>query len=89
MAQRTTKALEAIRFLDVLRELIGTDRKVLIPKNDITNDLPERRIGWTDANDQVYLMPDLSRQAVEEARAPTGSARSARRRCTPSSRAWA
>ena len=73
MAQRTTAALEAIRFLDVLRELIISERRVLVPKGGTSSEPPERRIGWKDNSDgSIYLMPDISRAAVEEALRPNG-----------------
>lgn len=73
MAMRTTAALEAIRFLDVLRELIISGRRVLVPKGGTSSEPPERRIGWRDNIDaSIYLMPDISRQAVEEALRPNG-----------------
>jgi len=46
---------------------------VLVPKGSTSSEMAERRIGWRDTGDEsVYLMPDLSRQAVEEALRPHG-----------------
>jgi hypothetical protein len=73
MAQRTTTAMEAIRFLDVLRELIITGQKVLVPKGSTSSEAPDRYVGWRDQKDEsVYLAPDLSRAAVDYLLRPHG-----------------
>ncbi len=73
MAQRTTTAMEAIRFLDALRELIITGQKVLVPKGSTCSEAPDRYVGWRDQKDEsVYLAPDISRAAVDNLLRPNG-----------------
>jgi hypothetical protein len=69
MAEATAESLEAMRFLAILRELLVTERAVLLTRDPVTafDDPPhnkDRQIGWRD-KDGIYLLPTLARQAVD------------------------
>ncbi len=70
MAEATAESLEATRFLAILRELLVTDRSVLLIRDpaSLLDDPPahhkDRQIGWRD-EDGIYLLPTLARQAAD------------------------
>lgn len=69
MANRTSDALEANRFIDSLRELLDSGRALLLKPEQRTPDAPsdkDRHIGWLLSNGTVYLIPNISRQLVEK-----------------------
>jgi hypothetical protein len=65
MAERTSQALEAIRFLDALRGLLVSGRCVLVPRGEEATVAPERVIGWQAEDGSAYLAPALARAAAE------------------------
>jgi hypothetical protein len=67
MATYTAEALEATRFLATLRELLASQRYLLLKKgeNPTTESERDRMLGWRNDDDSVYLLPALARDAVE------------------------
>lgn len=72
MVKFTTQSLEANRFLDALRELIGSGRGILIRDRSISpatlHDQRDRDrcIGWEDGAG-IYLMPDVTMALLDRA----------------------
>jgi hypothetical protein len=69
MAHSTVEALEGVRFVNALRDLLAIGRAVLLPRQVAypdpgTREL-ERVIGWEDGNGGAYVIPNVSRFAVE------------------------
>ena len=65
MAAYTAESLEAHRFLATLRELLVSERYLLLPRGQRGTDADrDRLLGWREANG-VYLLPTVSREAVE------------------------
>lgn len=66
MASATAESLEASRYLAVLRELLASQRYILLPKGEAPTNESERdrMLGWKDDDGSVYLLPKLARDAV-------------------------
>ncbi len=66
MASATAESLEASRYLSVLRELLASQRYILLPKGEAPTNESERdrMLGWRDPDGSVYLLPKLARDAV-------------------------
>jgi hypothetical protein len=65
MAAYTAESLEAHRFLATLRELLVSERYLLLPKGQRVTDADhDRLLGWRDTNG-VHLLSTVSREAVE------------------------
>jgi|GEM_PF-3946576 len=66
MASQTAESLEASRYLEAVRELLANEEAVLVPRHfSIVGEDRGRMIGWKDDNDNAYLMPLVTRKAVE------------------------
>jgi Domain of unknown function (DUF3854)/Domain of unknown function (DUF927) len=67
MASYTAEALEASRYLATLRELIVSQRYLLLKKGESPTNESERdrMLGWRDTDASVYLLPVLAKAAVE------------------------
>lgn len=71
MADQTTEALAALRYLDALRELVTTGQALLVPRpvGVPTDPDRDRMIGWRDS-DGIYLLPKLALHAVKRLLGP-------------------
>jgi hypothetical protein len=70
MADSTAESLEALRFLSALRELLATDRALLVDKAKAGRDLitpqdRDRVIGWVDKDGSVYLLTEVTINLIE------------------------
>lgn len=69
MAKSTTEALECVRFLGALRELLATGQGVLIPRGlpaaDMSQHDRERLIGWKD-DAGIYLLPTVALERIRK-----------------------
>lgn len=63
MAENTSVAIEAERFIAALRELLASGRYVLRGLND---ELGLMGLGWMNGDGSAYLMPVIARRAVED-----------------------
>ena len=73
MAKSTTEALECVRFLAGLRELLATGQGVLIytgrSAEDVTQHERERMVGWQD-EEGVYLLPSAALEHIRKLLGP-------------------
>lgn len=65
MARFTKQSLEAVRFIEALREVLISGRVVLLsdramPLDSVISADRDRIIGWNDGNDGAYLLPDIT-----------------------------
>jgi len=69
MAKATTEALEAVRFLAGLRELLATGQGVLIDRSRKEEDVPlherDRMVGWID-DEGIYLLPTVAMERIRK-----------------------
>lgn len=69
MAKSTTEALECVRFLGALRELLATGQGVLIPRDlpaaDVSQHDRERLVGWKD-DAGIYLLPTVALERIRK-----------------------
>ncbi|MBW3636333.1 MAG: hypothetical protein KY445_07700, partial [Armatimonadetes bacterium] len=66
MGIQTAESLEAHRYIEALRQLLATQRFVLVPRlGEAVFGQEERQIGWFD-DQGVYLLPDLAYRAACE-----------------------
>lgn len=72
MAKSTTEALEAVRFLAGLRELLATGQGTLIDLDSMINATAherERMIGWKD-DEGIYLLPTVALERIRKVLGP-------------------
>ena len=73
MAKATTEALECVRFLAALRELLATGQGTLINRyrkqEDVGLHERERMVGWID-DDGIYLLPTTAIERVRKVLGP-------------------
>jgi hypothetical protein len=69
MAKMTTEALEAVRFLSGLRELLATGQATLIECSRKPEDVSlyerDRMVGWQD-DEGVYLLPTVALERIRK-----------------------
>ncbi len=70
MADSTAESLEALRFLSALRELLATDRALLVDRakagrDHITPQDRDRVIGWVDSDGSAYLLTEVTVNLIE------------------------
>ncbi|MBX3001920.1 MAG: hypothetical protein KF893_25570 [Caldilineaceae bacterium] len=72
MAEGTAESLEALRFLAALRELLATDRALLLDKSGagtgviiINPQDRDRVIGWEDTDGSAYLLAEMTISLIE------------------------
>lgn len=69
MAKSTTEALECVRFLAALRELLATGQGILIPRAvpavDVSQHDRERLVGWKDEAG-IYLLPTVALERIRK-----------------------
>jgi hypothetical protein len=72
MGDGTTEALEARRYLRTLRELLATERHLLLKSTETISfdSQRDRVIGWKLDDETIALLPALARQAVDRALGP-------------------
>jgi hypothetical protein len=63
MAELTVVTLEAVRFIDGLRQLLASAQAVLTPRNTVGVH-SSAHIGWRDANGDALLLPRVARKKV-------------------------
>jgi len=63
MAENTSVAIEAERFIAALRELLASGRYVLRRLDD---ELGSQGLGWMNGDGSAYVMPVIARRAVED-----------------------
>jgi hypothetical protein len=73
MAKSTTEALEAVRFLAGLREILATGQGTLIQRGKHKEDVPiherERMVGWKD-DEGIYLLPTTALERIRKVMGP-------------------
>ena len=73
MARSTAEALEAVRFLAGLRELMATGQATLIERSRTPNDVSlherDRMVGWRD-DEGIYLLPTAALERIRKAFGP-------------------
>ncbi len=73
MARATTEALEAVKFLAGLRELLATGQGVLIHREALASNVSvherDRMIGWID-DEGVYLLPTAAVERIRKMLGP-------------------
>jgi len=72
MAKSTTEALEAVRFLAGLRELLATGQGALIDLSSaitVTAHERERMVGWKDS-EGIYLLPTVTLERIRKVMGP-------------------
>jgi DNA primase catalytic core len=74
MAHNTATSLEATRYLVVLRELLVSERYILLKVTEQPTMESERTrvIGWQAEDGSAYLLPKLARAAVDSVLGPRG-----------------
>ncbi|MBI4332609.1 MAG: DUF927 domain-containing protein [Chloroflexi bacterium] len=67
MAHATARALEATRWLEALRALLG-GRCILLDHGEEPRDSEERDryLGWRGPDGSLYIVPELARKAIEQ-----------------------
>lgn len=69
MGEHTTQALEAIRYLEALRQLLTSGRVILLDSTaqpqPVDPTAIDRFVGWEDGGGGAYLIPDVAREKVE------------------------
>lgn len=69
MARSTAEALEAVRFLTGLRELLATGQGVLIHRGrketDVSLHERDRMVGWRD-DEGIYLLPTVALERIRK-----------------------
>ena len=73
MARSTAEALEAVRFLSGLRELLATGQATLVERGKAREDVPlherERMVGWKDS-EGIYLLSTVALERVRKVFGP-------------------
>lgn len=73
MARSTAEALEAVRFLAGLRELMATGQATLIERSRMPSDVSlherDRMVGWRD-DEGIYLLPTAALERIRKAFGP-------------------
>ena len=73
MARSTAEALEAVRFLAGLRELLATGQATLVERSRKPEDVPlherDRMVGWRD-DDGIYLLPTAALERIRRVFGP-------------------
>lgn len=71
MAGSTAQSLAATRYLDGLRELLASGRYVICARDGSDHNLDRDRVlGYRAPDGTVYLLPDISREAVRKLMGP-------------------
>ncbi len=73
MTNLTGQSLEANRFVDALREVIGSGRALIIKEKAVSPETltdprdRDRFIGWNDGGKGLYLLPDVTMALLQRA----------------------
>lgn len=65
MASHTAESQEAVRYLSALRQLMATERCVLVPRGRPMPEMPGRVIiGWHGEAEDAYILPEIAMREV-------------------------